>query len=151
MSRTGRNARRSTFREHSLSFLIAGILAVVFFMYAESDSSTHLGAFFGNAIADWLGVLVFVVATKYFFEIGSGESRSPPRHLHQRVTQFLVKHSLTLVLALTGVGWVVLYARSEVDSKSGQVVGNIVSNWAQVLGLVLITKYARESGSKEGK
>jgi hypothetical protein len=55
------------------------------------------------------------------------------------------------VLALTGVGWVVLYARSDVDSKSGQVVGNIVSNWAQVLGLVLITKYARESGSKEGK
>jgi hypothetical protein len=94
---------------------------------------------------------VFVVATKYFFEIGSGESRRPPRYFHQRVTQFLFKHSLTLVLALTGVGWVVLYARSDVDSKSGQVVGNIVSAWTQVLGLVVITKYARESGSKEGK
>jgi hypothetical protein len=65
--------------------------------------------------------------------------------------QFLSKHSLTLVLALTGIGWVVLYARSDVDSKSGQVVGNIVSAWAQLLGLVVITKYARESGSKEGK
>ena len=63
--------------------------------------------------------------------------------------RFLV--SLTLVLALTGFGWVVLYARSDVDSKSGQVVGNIVSAWTQVLGLVVITKYARESGSKEGK
>jgi hypothetical protein len=149
MSRTGRNARRSTFREHSLSFLIAGILAVVFFMYVESDPSTHIGAFFGNAIADWLGVLVFVVATKYFFEIGSGESRRPPSHLHQRVAQFLIKHSLTLVLALTGAVWVLVYARSDVQSKLGQVVGNIVSNWTQVLGLVLITKYARETGSKE--
>jgi hypothetical protein len=128
-----------------------GILAVVTFMYSKFDPSTHVGAFFGNAIADWLGVLVFVVATKYLFEVGSGESRRPPRHLHQRFTQFLFKHSLTVVLALTGVGWIVLYARSDVDSKSGQVVGNIVSNWTQVLGLVLITKYARERGSKEGK
>jgi hypothetical protein len=29
------------------------------------------------------------------------------------------------------------------------VIGNIVSEWTQVLGLVLITKYAREQGSKE--
>ena len=43
-------------------------------MYAGSDPSTHLGALYGNAIADWLGVLVFVIATKDFFEIGSGES-----------------------------------------------------------------------------
>jgi hypothetical protein len=151
MSRTPRSGRRSIFREHSLSLLIAGILAAVILMYVESDPSTHIGAFFGNAIADWLGVFVFVVATKYFFEIGSGESRRPPRHLRQRVTQFLFRHSLTLVLILTGAVWVVVYARSDVQSKSGQVVGNIVSNWTQVLGLVLITKYARETGSKEGK
>jgi hypothetical protein len=151
MSRTRRYGRHSIFREHSLSLLLAGILALFVFMYVESDPSTHIGAFFGNAIADWLGVLVFVVATKYFFEIGSGESRRPPRHLGQRVTQFLFEHSLTLVLTLTGAVWVVLYARSDVQSKSGQVVGNIVSDWTQVLGLVLITKYARERGSKEGK
>jgi hypothetical protein len=29
------------------------------------------------------------------------------------------------------------------------VIGNIVSDWTQVLGLVIITKYARERGSKE--
>jgi hypothetical protein len=96
------------------------------------------------------GLLVFVVATKYFFEIGSGESRRPSRHFHIRLGRFLLQHSLTIVLTLTGAGWVVAYARSDVDSKSGQVIGNIVSDWTQVLGLVLMTKYARERGSKEG-
>ena len=68
-----------------------------------------------------------------------------------RIGRFLVKHSLTLVLMATGVVWLVVYARSDVDSKAGQVVGNIVSDWTQVLGLVLITKYTRERGSKEGQ
>jgi hypothetical protein len=35
------------------------------------------------------------------------------------------------------------------DSKWGQVVGNIVSEWTQVLGLVLMTKRLIEVGSKE--
>jgi hypothetical protein len=43
----------------------------------------------------------------------------------------------------------VVYARSDVDSKSGAVIGNIVSEWTQILGLVVITKYAREQKSKE--
>jgi hypothetical protein len=33
----------------------------------------------------------------------------------------------------------------------GQVIGNIVSGWTQLLGLVIITKYTREIGSKEGQ
>jgi hypothetical protein len=140
----------SFFREHSLSLTLAGLLVVLLAMYARSDPQTHLGAFYGNAIADWAGVFVFVIATKYFFEIGSGESRKPSRHFHVRFGRFLLQHSLTIVLMLTGAAWVVAYARSEVDSKSGQVIGNIVSDWTQVLGLVLMTKYARERGSKEG-
>jgi hypothetical protein len=129
---------------------VAGILALLLIMYGRSDPRTHLGTFYGNAIADWLGVLVFVVATKYFFEIGSGESRQPASRVRVRIGRLLVKHSLTLVLGLTGIAWVIVYLRSNVDTKYGQVIGNIVSAWAQVLGLVLITKYARERGSKEG-
>ena len=34
---------------------------------------------------------------------------------------------------------------------AGQVVGNIVSEWTQILGIVLITKYTREIGSKESR
>jgi len=147
----GRHTRSSSARQsHSLSVVVAGLVVMWLFLYARSDPRTHLGAFYGNAIADWLGVFVFVVATKYFFEVGSGESRKPPAHLHARVGRFLLAHSLTVVLALTGVVWVLVYQRSEVDSKTGQVIGNIVSDWTQVLGLVVLTKYARESGSKEG-
>jgi hypothetical protein len=148
-SRSPATARRP--RSHSLSISITAVVVALLFLYAGSDPHTHAGAFFGNAIADWLGVLMFVVSTKYFFEIGSGESRKPrARHLHTRVGRWLLAHSLTLVLALTGVIWVWIYLRSDVDSKAGQVIGNIVSDWTQVLGLVLLTKYARESGSKEG-
>jgi hypothetical protein len=148
----GRRASRSAsfLREHSLSLALAAIVGFLVVMYGQSDQQTHVGAFYGNAIADWLGVLVFVIATKYFFEAGSGESRKPPRRFHQRVGRLLVKHSLTIVLALSGAAWVVAYARSDVNGKTGQVLGSLVSNWLQVLGLVLITKYARERGSKEG-
>ncbi|MEO8256893.1 MAG: hypothetical protein ABI868_06060 [Acidobacteriota bacterium] len=149
---SGRRSERrpSGLREHSLSLLLSALLALLFLLYARSDPRTHLGAFFGNAIADWLGVLVFVIATKYFVEIGSGESRKPSAHFHVRIWQLLMDHSLTLVLAVTGVGWLVVYRRSDVDSKWGQVIGNVLSDWSQVLGMVLITKYARERGSKEG-
>ena len=138
-------------REHSLSLTLAAILICLLLLYRGSDPSTHMGALYGNAIADWLGVFVFVIATKYFFEIGSGESKRPTRHFHQRVLRLLIDHSLTIVLALTGATWLAVYLRSDVDSKWGQVIGNIVSDWTQLLGLVIITKYARESGSKEGQ
>ena len=151
MSRASRPARHASgfFREHSLSLIVSSILAVLVLLYIRSDPSTHLGAFYGNAIADWLGMLVFVVATKYFFEVGSKESRRLPPHLHVRIARVLVRHSLTLVLVATGAVWVAVFARGGVDSKWGAVTGNIVSEWTQILGLVIITKYAKERGSKE--
>lgn len=72
-----RRASTPFLRGHSLSLTLAGILIALLLIYRRSDPSTHLGALFGNAIADWLGVFVFVIATKYFFEIGPGESRRP--------------------------------------------------------------------------
>jgi hypothetical protein len=47
--------------------------------------------------------------------------------------------------------WAVCYARLDANGKSGQVIGNIVSEWTQILGIVLVTKYTREIGSKESK
>jgi hypothetical protein len=37
------------------------------------------------------------------------------------------------------------------NGKWGQVVGNIVSEWTQIFGLVLLTKKLMEVGSKESK
>jgi len=144
-----RRRSQGFFRKHSLSLILLAVVVSLFVAYRHSDPDTHHGAFFGNALADWLGTLVLVVATKYFFEVGSKESRQPNPAIHARAGRFLVKHSLTIVLALTGAIWAFIYSRSEVNGKAGTVLGNILSEWTQILGLVVITKYARETRSKE--
>jgi len=140
----------SFLQQHSLSLIVVAILALWIVLYKYADPQTHIGAFYGNAIADWTGTLVIVVLTKFFFEQGSKESRAPRPRGRSKVRHFLQRHSLTIVLVISGAAWAVAFARMDANSKTGQVIGNIVSEWLQVLGLVLITKYAREVGSKEG-
>jgi len=53
--------KRHFLKEHSLSLTVAALLTFFVVMYVVSDPTTHAGTFYGNAIADWLGVLVFVV------------------------------------------------------------------------------------------
>ena len=137
-------------REHSLSLTLTAILALWIGLYVRSDPATHLGGFFGNATADWLGTLIFVLATKYFYEINSSESKRPHPTSRSVLLCAIIDHSLTIVLVVTGIAWAVVYARMDPGGKAGQVVGNIVSEWTQILGLVVITKYTREMGSKEG-
>jgi len=144
-----RTRRRSFIRQHSLSITSAAVLALWIYLYSRSDPSTHIGSFFGNAIADWTGLLVMVLATKYLFERGSAESRRPPKNFMGSALQRLRDHSLTIFLLVTGLGWVFLYASLDSESKWGQVVGNIVSEWTQILGLVLMTKILIERHSKE--
>jgi hypothetical protein len=120
-------------------------------LYSVSDEKRHFGSFFGNAIADWSGVVVMVLATKHLYERGSKESKEPKSKLPNRFLETLREHSLTLFLLATGIGWAVLYAYSDSESKWGQVVGNIVSEWTQIIGLVLLTKKLVEVGSKESK
>ena len=71
------NTVQSFIRQHSLSVAAVSILILWIVLYSVSDPGTHVGSFFGNAIADWAGVVVTVLATKYMFEKGSAESRSP--------------------------------------------------------------------------
>ena len=145
-------ARRSFFRRHSLTIVSATILVLWIVLYSVSDQDTHLGSFFGNAIADWSGLVVMVVGTKYLYEQGSKESKRPPRRiLPQHWEEFLRDHSLTLFLLITGGIWVGAFLRMDAQGKWGQVVGNIVSEWTQVLGVVLMTKRLVEPGSKESK
>ena len=146
------NKRPKTFlQHHSLSLVTGAVLAAWIILYIRSNPSTHLGSFFGNAIADWTGLLVTVLATKFLFETGSAESRKPPRHWLSPVIETIQDHSLTIFLVVTGMGWVWLFAVSDPTSKWGQVVGNIVSEWTQIFGVVVLTKRLVESHSKESK
>ncbi len=142
---------RSFLQRHSLSIVSAAILLLWILLYARSSASTHWGSFFGNAIADWTGLLVTVLATKFFFEVGSAESRQPPHRWLKPVWEQLQDHSLTIFLSITGAGWIWLFAESDPTSKWGQVVGNIVSEWTQIFGMVLLTKRLLESHSKESR
>jgi hypothetical protein len=138
-------------REHSLTIASTVILATWIVAYIFSDPSKHLGSFFGNAIADWSGVLITVVATKYLYERGSAESKKPPHKYLKPLSRLLEEHSLTIFLVVSGLGWIWLFARMDAQSKWGQVVGNVVSEWTQILGLVVLTKRLIERGSKENR
>jgi hypothetical protein len=142
---------RSFFRRHSLSIVSSIILLCWIVLYIYFDPNTHWGSFFGNAIADWTGLVVTVVATKYMYEQGSAESRRPPHRLLAPVWEILQEHSLTIFLVVTGAGWIALFAKSEPNSKWGQVVGNIVSEWTQIFGLLILTKRLTEIHSKESR
>ena len=148
MPRTHRR-RHGFIHEHSLSLASAGILALWICLYSVSSPSTHLGSFFGNAIADWSGVVFMVFATKYLYEKGSAESRRPPKNLSTPVWERLRDHSLSMFLVITGIAWIALYASMDSTAKWGQVVGNIVSEWTQIFGLVLLTKRLIERHSRE--
>lgn len=145
-----RGSRTLSFgRRHSLSIASIGLLGVWIALYSASSGKTHLGSFFGNAIADWTGVVMMVLATKYLYERGSAQSRRTPHHRLSPIRQWLRDHSLTMFLLVTGIGWVALYATMDSEAKWGQVIGNIVSEWTQILGLVVMTKRLMEPHSKE--
>jgi hypothetical protein len=142
--------KRKTFlRKHSLSIAALAVVILWIILYRHSNPSTHVGSFFGNAIADWTGVFVTIVMTKFLYEKGSAESKQPKGILPSAVMEFLHEHSLTIFLVITGTGWIVAFAAMDPNGKWGQVVGNIVSEWTQILGLVLMTKRLMEVGSKE--
>jgi hypothetical protein len=143
--------RHGFLHRHSLSLTAIGILILWTVLYIYADPTTHLGSFYGNAIADWSGMVVTVLATKFMYEKGSAESRKPPHEPANRVLCFLEDHSLTIFLVVTGIGWILLFKSVDANSKWGQVVGNIVSEWTQIFGLVLLTKRLLERGSKESR
>lgn len=66
-----------------------------------------------------------------------------------RFLELLHEHSLTIFLLLIGIGWGALFLKVDPDSRWGTVVSNLVSEWSQLIGLVLLTKRLIETGSKE--
>jgi hypothetical protein len=143
------HSRLPFWKRHSLTIVACAVLATWFVLYLKADPRSHAGSFFGNAIADWTGVVITVILTKWFFEKGSIESRQPHRLYKSRILEFCRNHSLTIFLLATGIGWVILFLRVDPESKWGTVVSNLVSEWSQQIGLILLTKKLIETGSKE--
>jgi hypothetical protein len=143
--------RTSFIQQHSLSLAALGVVVLLIFLYSHSDPDTHVGSFYGNAIADWTGLLVTVVITKYLYEKGSAQSKAPEQKSSSPLLQRVREHSLTIFLVITGAGWVLAFQKVNPTAKWGQVVGNITSEWTQILGIVLMTKRLVEVRSKESK
>ena len=141
--------KRTFLRRHSLSLVAIGLLLLWITGYRVLDPKTHLGAFFGNAIADWSGSVVIILGTKFLYEVGSAESRPVKGKERSASLDSLRRHSLLIFIVTTGIGWAFLFLRMNPESKWGQVVGNIVSEWVQMAGLVFLTKRLVEIGSKE--
>lgn len=134
---------------HSLTIVAIALLSLWIVGYVLLDPRSHLGAFCGNAIADWSGSVIIILGTKVFYEVGSRESKPVRGHKRNPVHEFVHQHSLLLFIIVTGLGWTDLYLHMSPDGKWGQVVGNIVSEWGQMAGLVFLTKRLVEVGSKE--
>lgn len=148
MSRRKSREKSPWFIRHSLSIVAAILLLTWIAGYLWLNPESRLSAFCGNAIADWSGSLVIILGTKFFYEIGSKESRPVRRRSPNPLWEFLREHSLLIFIGVTGVGWALLFLRMNQDSKWGQVVGNLVSEWGQMAGLVFLTKRLVEVGSK---
>lgn len=148
MSRRKPREKNSWFVRHSLSIVAATLLLVWIGGYLWLDPKTHLAAFCGNAIADWSGSVVIILGTKFFYEIGSSESRPVRGRSRNKAWEFLREHSLLIFIGVTGIGWALLFLRMNPEDKWGQVVGNLVSEWGQMAGLVFLTKRLMEVGSK---
>jgi hypothetical protein len=143
--------KKSWLHQHSLSVVSVLLLLAWIVGYSCSSSETRLGAFLGNSIADWSGSVVIILGTKFLYEIGSAESRPLKNRKSNWWLELLYEHSLLIFLALTGIGWLVLYLNMNPQDKWGQVVGNIISEWLQMAGLVYLTKRLIERGSKESR
>jgi len=135
--------------KHSLTIVAITLLLVWIAGYVILGPRSHLGAFFGNAIADWSGSVVIILGTKVFYEVGSDESKPVRGRKQNPLHEFVHEHSLLLFIIITGLGWTALYLHMSPNGKWGQVVGNIVSEWGQMAGLVFLTKRLVEIGSKE--
>jgi hypothetical protein len=147
MSRKER--KKSWIARHSLTIVAATFLTLWLCGYFWLTPGSRLSAFCGNAIADWSGSLMIILGTKFFYEIGSSESRPVRSPSRNRLWELLREHSLLIFVGLTGLIWLVLFRRMNPDSKWGQVVGNLLSEWVQMAGLVFLTKRLVEIGSKE--
>jgi putative Mn2+ efflux pump MntP len=132
---------RGFFYHHSLSIVAVGLLVLWIALYCCSDPATHLGSFFGNAIADWSGSVIIILGTKYLLESRSAESRPVHGRLKNPALNFLRRHSLLLFIGATGIGDV---ATGSIEYKTIFAVGLtlfVITFVMNMLSIRLVRKF----------
>ena len=101
-------------KRHSLSLAASGVLVLWLVLYLGADPKSRAGSFYGNAIADWTGVVITILATKYFFEKGSRESKQPKIIHKNHFLELLHEHSFDYFPGVNrlGLGGLVPQGRS---------------------------------------
>src|SRR4051812_37289974 len=88
----------SFWRHHSLGMIVFVFLGLWTALYHWSDPNTHLGAFYGNAIADWCGALTIVLVTRRLHERHSRESTPFRDRARTPLGRLWEEHSLSFFL-----------------------------------------------------
>jgi len=88
---------KTFFERHGLAIATAGILMLGSSCTASATRAAYRLVFW-NAIADWTGVVVMVLATKIFTSAAPVKAKSPGKTAN-RALEFLREHSLTIFLA----------------------------------------------------
>jgi hypothetical protein len=131
---------RGFFHRYSFSIVSGAVLLLWLVLYFPANPDTHWGSFFGNAIADWSGVVATVICTRILYERGNPDCRRRVIHEKNPFLRWIKTHSLTVFFGITLLLWIALFAYMSATSKWGQVVGNVVSEWTQILGVIWLTK-----------
>ena len=147
-----KSRKRHWLHEHSLS-IVSILLLLAWIIGYSLAALRHRASALSLETRSRIGAVpsFIILGTKFLYEIGSAESRPIKNRKSNRWLELLYEHSLLIFLAVTGIGWLVLYLRMNPEDKWGQVVGNIVSEWLQMAGLVFLTKRLIERGSKESR
>ncbi len=148
---TGEEPNRNFIQRHQLTLVACVVLLSWIIFYLPSNPDTHLGSFFGNAIADWSGVVASIICTRILYERGAPGCRHRKAKDPNPVIRWIKNHTLTVFFGVTWIGWIVLFENMSATSKWGQVVGNVVSEWTQILGMIWLTKLFYEEQVKKHK
>src|SRR5271168_243517 len=142
---------RAFLHRHALSAVAGAILVLWVVLYFPANPDTHWGSFFGNAIADWSGVVASIICTRILYERGAPGCRHRKAKDANPVIRWVKNHTLTVFFGVTLILWIILFAEMSATSKWGQVVGNVVSEWTQILGMIWLTKMFYEEQVKKHK
>src|SRR5271154_1550499 len=151
ITETGEEPKRTFVQRHTLTIVACVVLLSWIVFYLPSNPDTHWGSFFGKAIADWSGVVASIICTRILYERGAPGSRHRKAKDANLIIRWVKNHTLTVFFGVTLILWIILFAEMSATSKWGQVVGNVVSEWTQILGMIWLTKMFYEEQVKKHK